>query len=174
MANFLGIGNEAPPPTGPLRPDIKEIALGVARSRTFRIRVRLWGVITNREPMDWPDFECKLSESEFRQFASQWDAMRSIGWIKPIDDANPTGPWLFGIALHLIPFFGRSIIAHELFHAAQYCRAGITSDIGLRRTSMVEFSAHLWGSPLIGIPFVYAPLAATVWMIYLLVIRVLE
>lgn len=149
---FLGVGAQAPPPSGPEDPELKAVMLRQAGAATFRFRVRLWSRLTGRGPFDWTEFERRLAVAEFRRFASAREAQRSLGWA----GRTPEGNWLFGVAGYRIPFYGPSAMRHELFHAAQDFQTGLfRCQPGLLRSLAAEYSAHLWGGPLIGVPIAY-------------------
>lgn len=63
---------------------------------------------------------------------------------------------------------GKSTVGHELFHALQDMQTGLFSKTGgslvtrAGRTIATEYSAHLWGGPLVGTPVWTAP----VWIPY--------
>ena len=134
-----------------------------AQSRMFRFRVNLWSRITGRGAFDWDAFMSRLSQAEFRQFASVGQAARSLGWAGP----GARGGWRFGVAGRGVPLYGRSAMRHELFHAAQDLQTGLFSGrAGILRSVAAEYSAHLWGSPLIGVPVVYGGTAYGLYGIY--------
>ena len=149
---FLGVGREAPPPSGPEDPNFKKAMLREARAWTFRLRVNFWSRLTGRGKFDWQEFEKRLEESEFRAFATKRESLASGGWAGLGSD----GRWLFGVAAYWVPLLGQSAMRHELFHAVQDFRTGLFSrKSGLLACVAAEYSAHLWGGPLIGVPIVY-------------------
>jgi len=115
----------------------------------FRARADAWAGLTGRGPIDWRAFGRELRASEFREFASKVEAA-SGGW------AGRTAAgerWLFGA-----PLGGRSATGHELFHALQDVKTGFLSrNPGWFEAVGAEYSAHLFGGPAIGVPFVWAP-----------------
>ncbi|MGL4555466.1 MAG: hypothetical protein ACRC33_30220 [Gemmataceae bacterium] len=128
--------------------------LGQARTRLFRLRVNWWSNLTGHGPFDWEEFERRLEAAEYRRCGSRLAAVRSVGWA----GRGEAGGWLFGVAGWWLPVVGSSARCHELFHAAQDFKTGL---FGLKphplRSVVVEFSAHFWGGPLIGIPFAFVP-----------------
>ncbi|MBI1916704.1 MAG: hypothetical protein HYS12_18520 [Planctomycetes bacterium] len=149
---FLGVGSEAPAPSGPEDSALKEAMLAQGRAASFRFRVNLWSRLTGRGTFDWEAFERRLAAAEFRRFANATEARRSLGWA----GLTPDGRWLFGIAGYRIPFYGKSAMRHELFHAVQDFKSGLFQQPpGLLRSLAAEYSAHLWGGPLLGIPLAY-------------------
>ncbi len=150
---FLGIGEEAPPPAGPEDPDLKAAMIAQGRAASFRFRVNLWARLTGRGPFDWEGFEGKLQEAEFRSFATPREASRSVGW-SGLTTAGDK--WLFGIVGYRMPLLGKSIMRHELFHAAQDFKTSLFSrESSFVRSLAAEYSAHLWGGPLLGVPLAY-------------------
>jgi hypothetical protein len=126
--------------------------LSEARSGLFRFRVNLWSRLTGRGRFDWTSFERHLEESEFRRFAGIREALQSLGWV----GKGTSGRWLFGVAGFRIPLYGKSAMRHELFHAAQDFKTGLFDrEPRLVRSLSVEYSAHLWGGPLVGVPLAY-------------------
>jgi hypothetical protein len=149
---FLGVGAEAPPPSGPEDLELRAEMLRQAGAATFRFRVNLWSRLTGRGPFDWTEYERRLALAQFRRFANAREAQRSLGWA----GLSPEGTWLFGVAGYRIPFYGPSAMRHELFHAAQDLQSGLFScNPTLLRSLAAEYSAHLWGGPLIGVPLAY-------------------
>ncbi len=164
---FLGIGREAPRPSGPEDYQLKKAMLREARAKTFRFRVNLWcwirdlwsclwgqgrwSWLTELGRFDWDGFETRLEESEFRAFATFWENIAG-GWA----GLGTNGKWLFGVAACRVAPLRRSVMRHELFHAVQDSRLGIFQRRnGLIRSFAIEYSAHLWGGPLIGLPLAY-------------------
>ena len=124
-----------------------------ARAGVFRFRVNLWSRLMGRGAFDWDGFLRKLEEAEFRSFATPREASRSVGWsgLTQADDK-----WLFGVAGYRTPLLGKSVMRHELFHAVQDFKTGLfTREASFVRSLAAEYSAHLWGGPLIGVPLVY-------------------
>jgi hypothetical protein len=149
---FLGVGAEAPPPSGDPDPALRTAMLRQAHKRFFCWRVNLWARLLHGSAFDWANFIAKLERAEYRAFASRRQALRSVGYF----GTGPSGEWVFGCAWFRLWLFGASAMRHELFHAAQEHHVGITNPKpGLLRSLAIEYSAHLWGGPLIGIPFVY-------------------
>src|SRR5207247_1513756 len=108
-------------------------------------------------PIDWNRFMARLGTADFREFATWGQAWRSWGWAGP-SPTNP-GQWLFGVPRfgRNIPFIGRSIMSHELFHGLQDFRYGLfavdEANIGIGLWLRTEGAAHLFGGPLVpGIP----------------------
>jgi hypothetical protein len=127
--------------------------LAQAKARTFRFRVNLWSRLTGRGPFDWQEYDRRLEASEFRSFASTAEARQSLGWV---GQGSKGENWLFAVAGYRIPLYGKSAMRHELFHAAQDFKDGLFAcDAGVLRCLVVEYSAHLWGGPLIGVPLAY-------------------
>lgn len=167
---FLGVGREAPPPSGPEDEAFRAEVLRQARAPTFRFRVRLWSRLTGRGPFDWQRFERLLDGAEFRRFANWREAAQSLGWF----GRGPNGNWLFAVAGWSLPFYGPSAIRHELFHAAQDIQAGLLDQPpSLLRSVLAEYSAHFWGGPLIGIPLAYGGSLFIVWAVMYIVVTVL-
>jgi len=149
---FLGIGQEASPPSGEEDDDLKAAMLKEASATSFRFRVNVWCRKTGRGQFDWATFQTRLEAAEFRGFAGNREALQSLGWF----GRGNKGNWLFGVAGYRIPLFGKSAMRHELFHAAQDLRTGLLDqNPGLLQSLAAEYSAHLWGGPLLGVPIAY-------------------
>jgi hypothetical protein len=141
-----------------------------ARASTFRIRVNSWSRLTGHGAFDWEGFQHRQEQSEFRSYAGIREALQSMGWF----GRGPKGNWLFGVAGYRIPLYGRSAMRHELFHAAQDFQGGLLDrPPGLVRSVFAEYSAHLWGGPLIGVPLAYGGTLLIVVVIALLVYTLL-
>lgn len=152
---FLGIGGEHPRPSGPEDNKLKNAMIAEAKAFWFRLRVTLWAVLTGRGWFDWKDFMRKLEESEFREFATRQERS-CFGWA----GLGENGRWLFGVAGYTVPLWGKSVMRHELFHAAQDHMTGLfTKSLTFRLALMAEYSAHLWGGPLIGWVVYVVPVA---------------
>jgi hypothetical protein len=149
---FLGIGREAPPPSGPQDPDFKAAMVAQSSSSLFRLRVNMWSRLTRRGKFNWEEFDRRLESSEFRTYASTIEAAQSLGW----SGLGPAGNWVFGVCGYKLALYGKSAMRHELFHAAQDTAFHLFSqEPDLFRSLRAEYSAHLWGGPLIGVPLVY-------------------
>jgi hypothetical protein len=149
---FLGIGQEAPPPSGPEDPELKAAMLAQSRAYAFRMRVNLWCWLTMHGRFDWQGFEERLESSEFRSYTNANESIQSLGWA----GRGATGAWLFGVLGYRLWFYGKSAMRHELFHAVQDYKVGLFDrKSGLLRSLGAEYSAHLWGGPLIGVPLAY-------------------
>jgi hypothetical protein len=149
---FLGVGAEAPPPSGEADTALRAAMLRQARKRFFRWRVNLWARVIHQRKFDWTGFYARLERAEYRAYQSWRQALRSVGYY----GTNASGEWVFACAWYWLWLFGASAMRHELFHAAQEHHVGITSPKpGLLRSLAIEYSAHLWGGPLIGIPVAY-------------------
>lgn len=149
---FLGVGREAPPPTGPEDRAFRAAMLRQAGGWTFRLRVNLWSRLTCRGPFPWARFVALLEEAEYHQYATTSEAAQSLGWF----GRGMQSRWRFGVAGWRIPLYGPSAMRHELFHAAQDLQAAILDQPpSVVRSLMIEYSAHLWGGPLLGLPLAY-------------------
>lgn len=101
---FLGVGQEAAPPSGKLSEGLRSKMLECSRSRWFRWRVNLWSRLTLRKPIDWdgPDgFEAQLQKAQFRDYGSIGEAFRSLGWAGLVPDGLAcacVGPRGIGVA----------------------------------------------------------------------------
>jgi len=144
-------GKEWPAPSGAESRALKAQFLRGARDPLFRARADAWAKLTGRGPIDWKAFGRELKASEFREFATDFEAA-SGGWAGRTASGEK---WLFGA-----PAGGRSATGHELFHALQDVKTGfLTRDPGWFEAVGAEYSAHLWGGPAIGIPRVWLPTA---------------
>lgn len=174
---FLGICEDAPPPSGEEDPDLRSAMLQRAQSRFFQVRVSLWSWLTLRGSFDWEDFLARLNSASYRRFASWQQARRSLGWagfvpenaevyessgittrVAVTEPKKRPSRWLFGVLGWWVWWYGFTVMEHELFHAAQDFKDQLFSDPGnvLRRV-LAEYSAHFWGGPLIGIPLIWIP-----------------
>jgi hypothetical protein len=143
-----------------------------ANALAFQVRVNLWCVLTGRGSFNWMEFRRRLEGSEFRHYANKAEAVQSWGWSGTTENGDK---WLFAVVGYCIPLYGKSAMRHELFHAAQDLMTGLfTANSGWLRVLAAEYSAHLWGGPLIGIPCVYLPslfiAGAFVYILYTLVV----
>jgi hypothetical protein len=108
--------------------------------------------LLHRRKFDWTGFYARLESATYRAYESRRQALRSVGYF----GTEPSGEWVFACAWHKAWPFGASAMRHELFHAAQEHHVGITDPKpGLLRSLAIEYSAHLWGGPLIGLPLAY-------------------
>lgn len=166
--SILGIGKEALPPSGGEDRNLRLAMRRQAHAFLFSWRVNLWSRSTGRGAFRWTAFYRRLKRSEFRSYATWSEALQSLGWSGLLSQAagstlreaaalrRDLKPWLFGVAGYTIPFYGKSAMRHELFHAAQDHKTRLFDPSpGLLRSLVAEYSAHLWGGPLIGLPIVY-------------------
>ncbi len=110
--SFLGIGSEAPPPSGPEDHELKAAMLAESRALTFRIRVSLWSRLTFRGDFDWMEFSKTLERSQFRRYKDREEVRQSWGWSGLVpQELNPKfrGQWLFGIGGYRVPLYGKSV-----------------------------------------------------------------
>jgi hypothetical protein len=149
--------------------------LAAAQSAWFRCKVRAWCWLCWRGGFNFDTFTLSLDKAEFREFRDKREAKRSIGWSGQNPDCLAP-QWLFGVcaSVRRTWLLGRSIIDHELFHAAQDHQ----SEGELFRPSVrlrwwqevgIELQAHLFGGPLIGVPWLLLLLLCLfviVWMIW--------
>ncbi len=132
--------------------------LAEAQAWPFRLRANFWSCLTMRGRIDWTTFGERLKNARFVKYASNWEA-RSLGWAY----VDGEGKWLFAVAGHRIPFYGKSAMRHELFHALQDYKTGLFHrPLTIKLFLLAELSAYFWGSPLIGL----LPYGAIAWVIY--------
>ena len=164
---ILGIGPEAPPPSGEPDPELKKAILAQVDALTFRLRVNLWSLLWRWRVFPWREFIDRLKVSEFRSYANRGEARKSLGWAGLTKDKDR---WLFGVLGYRIPLFGNSAMRHELFHATQDLMAGLFGrQPWLPRNVLAEISAHLWGGPLMATAVFTVILALGVAAYYLCV-----
>jgi hypothetical protein len=147
--------------------------LAQSKAPWFRLRVNLWSWLTGRGRFEWGEFERRLEAAEFKSYADWHQAKQSLGWSGLTEEGDK---WLFGVAGYRLPFlscYGKCAMRHELFHAAQDFKTDLFgSEAGFLRSVAAEYSAHLWGGPLIGLPLAYGGTAFIVigvtYLIYLI------
>lgn len=169
-------GLDAPPPSGPPSPELMQWMLRAAASRWFCWKVNTWNALRYTGAFNWDAFQLQLGEARYREYKDKWQGKRSIGWAGP-DSSGPQ--WLFGVCrlVRRLWLIGRSILDHELFHAAQDLRWNgqlFRPPVRLRwwQEMFVEAEAMLFGSPLIGLPFLLLQLACVVtgvWMLWVVI-----
>src|SRR5436309_1437783 len=114
---FLGIGPDAPRPSGPEDEGLRSATLRQVQGFTFRLRVNVWSLLWRWRRFPWGEFQRRLMEqSEFRGYANWQEMSQSLGWSGLTEQGDK---WLFGVAGYRIPLYGSSAMRHELFHAAQ-------------------------------------------------------
>jgi hypothetical protein len=144
-------GGRAKPPTGAFSEALKTRMMRAAESSWFRSKVGAWSRLNGLGPIDWPAFMQRLSQAEFREFASFGQGL-SFGW----SGLAPGGAnWMFGVPrwFRRIRGVGGSTIQHELMHAVQDFRYGLfaldEAEIGFFRGLSIEAAAYAFGSPLL-------------------------
>jgi hypothetical protein len=146
---------QAPPPSGPESEALRQMMLNAANSRLFRFRANVWACLTRRGPIDWERFMTKLSDASFREFKSLKQGAGSLGgfWVCQ----NNPDRWLFGVPKYIrnLPFFGKSTMRHEVFHALQDFKYGLSKmpETTMKFTTFlkVEEAAHFFGGPVAGL-----------------------
>jgi hypothetical protein len=77
---FLGVGADAPCPSGEEDPEFRAAMLAQLQARGFRFRVNVWSVLWRWRKFPWPEFESRLKEAQFRGYGSTREALQSLGW----------------------------------------------------------------------------------------------
>ncbi|HMC65321.1 MAG TPA: hypothetical protein VKI65_10315 [Gemmataceae bacterium] len=174
----LMFGLDAAAPSGLPSAELMHLMHSAAGSQWFRWKVIMWSWVRRLGPFDWDAFQVSLKEAEFREYRDNWEAKRSIGWAGQ-NPENSSPQWLFGVCVPARQawLIGRSIVDHELFHAVQDLQSGgrlFRPAVPLRWSGdvLVEAEALVFGSPLIGVPFLgllLVCLAGAGWMLWALI-----